>query len=59
MLPGISNKPRKGNERTPAAISSAARRKYYEDKEQMKNEKLERKRKLDRIKKQKQKKLRF
>lgn len=39
MLPEISNKARKNNQRTPAAISSAAWRKYYEDKEQIKNEK--------------------
>ena len=58
MLPEISNKVRKDNKRTPAAISSAAWRKYYEDKEQIKNEKQERiqKRKLERIEKQEQKK---
>lgn len=58
MLLEISNKARKDNQRTPAAISSAAWRKYYEDKEQIKNEKQEaiRKRKLQRIEKQEQKK---
>lgn len=58
MRPGISNKARKDNQRTPAAMSSAAWRKYYEDKEQIKNEKQEaiRKRKLERIQKQEQKK---
>ncbi|KAK9887657.1 hypothetical protein WA026_023778 [Henosepilachna vigintioctopunctata] len=58
MLPEISNEIRKKNQRTPASISSAAWRKYYEDKEQTKNEKKEaiRKRKLERVEKQKQKK---
>ncbi|CAF4889510.1 unnamed protein product [Pieris macdunnoughi] len=58
MLPEISNKARKDNQRTPAAISSAAWRKYYENKEQIKNEKQDaiRKRKLERLEKQKQKK---
>ncbi|XP_071055155.1 inner centromere protein A-like [Onthophagus taurus] len=58
MLPKISNKARKENQRTSAAISSAAWRKYYEDKEQIKSEKQEaiRKRKLERIEKQEQKK---
>ncbi|CAH2101314.1 unnamed protein product [Euphydryas editha] len=41
MLPETSNKARKDNQRTPAAISSAAWRNYYEDKGQMKNEKQE------------------
>lgn len=57
MLPEISKEARKPNkQRTPAAISSAAWRKYYEDKEQIKNEKQEaiRKRKLERIEKKEQ-----
>ncbi|CAG4946140.1 unnamed protein product [Colias eurytheme] len=58
MLPDISNNQRKINQRTPAAISSFAWRKYYEDKEKIKNEKQEaiRKRKLERIERNEQKK---
>lgn len=58
MLPEIPDKKRKTGQRTPAAISSTAWRKYYEDKEQIKNEKQEaiRKRKIERIKKQEQQK---
>lgn len=58
MLPEIPDKTRKTSQRTAAAISSSAQRKYYEDKEQIKNEKQEaiRKRKLERIRKQEQKK---
>ena len=53
MLPVISNEAGKYNQRIPAAMSSAAWRKYYEDKEQIKNEKQEaiRKRKLEQIEK--------
>ncbi|XP_045768358.1 uncharacterized protein C01G6.5-like [Maniola jurtina] len=58
MLPEIPDKARKKSQRTPAAISSAAWRKYYEDREEIKNKKQEtiRKRKIERTAKQEQKK---
>lgn len=58
MLPKISNQSRKINQRIPAGISSAAWRKFYDDKEEAKNEKQEgiRKRKLEGKEKQEMKK---
>lgn len=59
MLPEISNQPRKSNQRISAAISSAAWRKFYDDKEEAKTEKQEgiRKRKLERKEMQEMKKM--
>lgn len=59
MLSVISNEATKDNQRSPAAISSAARRKYYEDKEQIKNEKKKAMRniKLEQIEKKEAKKI--